>query len=62
MAADDPTNPHPPRQPGDDYDVMLIIPEDEARAFSKLLSRVDYDTCSRFAAVCVTYATALNVM
>jgi hypothetical protein len=55
MADDDPNETHTPRQAGDDYDVMLVMPETEARAFAKLLGRIDYDACCRFAAVCVTY-------
>jgi hypothetical protein len=39
----------------DEFDIMLVIPETEARALAKLVARIDYGTCCRFAAVCVTY-------
>ena len=39
----------------EDYDVMLVIPEVEARALAKLVGRIDFDTCNRFASVTANY-------
>jgi hypothetical protein len=57
MAEDDNNPTHPSRKASDDdeYDVMLVIPETEAKALAKLVGRIDYDTCNRFASVCFTY-------
>jgi hypothetical protein len=38
-----------------EYDVMIVIPETEARAFAKLVGRIDFDTCTRFASTTVNY-------
>jgi hypothetical protein len=39
----------------DDYDVMLVIPETEAKALAKLVARIDYGTCVKLSAPCTTY-------
>jgi hypothetical protein len=57
--AEDESSPTQSRKASDNeqYDVMLVIPETEARAFAKLVASIDYDTCNRFASVCYTYGT-----
>jgi hypothetical protein len=55
MATDNPSDTPTPRQGDGDYDVMLVIPETEAKALARLVGRIDYDTCNRFASVCHTY-------
>jgi hypothetical protein len=38
-----------------EYDVMIVIPETEARALAKLVGRIDFDTCHRFASITANY-------